>query len=406
MKANGTLTLLCILICIPLASCSRVVAHADTSTPEGVPVHVTRAVLQDVPLEIAAVGNAEAVERVDVKPRIGGQIRTVAFAEGQNVTKGQLLFTIDRDTMSRQQAQQQAELDRDIAMEQQAVAVVARDAASQKQSQSDADVAIKLGQLGVLSSQTVNQAVTASDTTRSSLHADQAAIAAAAGAVKADRARLAQTQLQLNFADVVAPISGRAGAIAVKAGNVVLQNDTTLVTLLQLAPIRVTFGVQEQALAEVQRLSATGPLEVEAGNGDGSPAKGRLDFIDNSVDPTTGTVRLKATFSNVDHPLWPGEFVNVRLRLKVDPHQIVIPQSAVQQGLDGRYAWRVQSNVATMVPVTVLRTYRPPTSSSQAASEIAVLGSGLNPGDMIVTEGQLRLTPGARVSLLGPPPGP
>ena len=175
--------------------------------------------------------------------------------------------------MSRQQAQQQAELDRDIAMEQQAVAVAARDAASQKQSQSDADVAVKLGQLGVLSSQTVNQAVTASDTTRSSLHADQAAIAAAAGAVKADRARLAQTQLQLNFADVIAPISGRAGAVAVKAGNVVLQNDTTLVTLLQLAPIRVTFGVPEQTLAEVQRLSVTGPLEVEAGNGDGSPAR-------------------------------------------------------------------------------------------------------------------------------------
>jgi membrane fusion protein, multidrug efflux system len=405
MKVNGTLTLLCILICIPLVSCSRVMAHANTSPSEGVPVHVTRTGLQDVPLEIAAVGNVEAVERVDVKPRIAGQIRTVAFAEGQNVTKGQLLYTTDHDTMSRQQAQQQAELERDIAMEQQAVAVAARDAASQKQSQSDADVAVKLGQLGVLSSQTVNQAVTASDTTRSSLHADQAAIAAAAGAVKADRARLAQTQLQLNFADVIAPISGRARAIVVKAGNVVLQNDTTLVTLLQLAPIRVTFGVPEQALAEVQRLSAAGPLEVEAGSGDGSPAKGRLDFIDNSVDPTTGTVRLKATFSNVDRTLWPGEFVNVRLRLGVDPH-IVIPQSAVQQGLDGRYAWRVQSNVAMMVPITVLRTYRPSTSSSQAASEIAVLGSGLSPGDMIVTEGQLRLTPGVRVLPLDTPSGP
>jgi len=406
MKANRTLTLLCILICIPLASCSRVVAHANTDLPEGVPVHSTRVILQDVPLEIAAVGNVEAVERVDVKPRIAGQIKTVAFVEGQNVTKGQLLFTIDRDTMSRQQAQQQAELDRDIAMEQQAVAVAARDAASQKQSQSEADIAVKLGQLGVLSGQTVNQAVTASDTIRSSLRADQAAIAAAAGAVKADRARLAQTQLQLNFADVIAPISGRAGAIAVKAGNVVLQNDTTLVTLLQLAPIRVTFGIPEQALVEVQRLSATGPLEVEAGSGDGLLAKGHLDFIDNFVDPTTGTVRLKATFSNVDRVLWPGQFVNVRLRLRVDSHQIVIPQSAVQQGLDGRYACRVQSNVATMVPITVLRTYRPTISSSHAASEIAVVGSGLSSGDMIVTEGQLRLTPGARVSSLDAPSGP
>jgi multidrug efflux system membrane fusion protein len=394
------------LICIPVVSCSRIVAHANTSPPEGIPVHVTQVVSQDVPLEIAAIGNVEAIERVDVKPRIGGQIRVVAFAEGQNVAKGQLLFTIDRDTMNRQQAQQQAELDRDIAMKQQAVAIAARDEATLKQSQSDTDVAVKLGQLGVLSGQTVNRAVTASETLRSSLHADQAAIAAAAGAVKADHARLAQTQLQLNFADVIAPISGRAGAVAVRAGNVVLPNDTTLVTLLQLAPIRVTFGVPEQALSEVQRLTAVRQLEVEAVNGDHISAKGHLEFIDNSVDPTTGTVRLKATFSNADRALWPGEFVNVRLRLRVDPHQMVIPESAIQEGLEGRYAWRVQSNVATMVPVTVLRTYRPSTSSSQAVSELAVLGSGLSPGDMIVTEGQLRLTPGARVSPLATPYSP
>jgi membrane fusion protein, multidrug efflux system len=405
MQANGTLALLCIFICIPLASCSRVVAHANTSPPEGVPVHVAHVLSQDVPLEIEAVGNVEAAERVDVKPRIAGQISSVAFAEGQNVTKGQLLFTIDHDTMSRQQAQQQAELDRDIAMEQQAVAVAARDAASQKQNQSEADVAVKLGELGVLSGQSVNQAITASDTTRSSLHADQAAIAAAAGAVRADRARLAQTKLQLNFADVVAPIAGRAGAAVVKAGNVVLENDTTLVTLLQLAPIRVVFGIPEQSLAEIQRLSAAGSLEVEAGTGDTRLVEGHLDFIDNTVDPATGTVRMKAIFSNADRALWPGEFVNVRLRLRVDAHQVVVPQSAIQQGLEGKYAWRIQSSVATMVPVTVLRTYRPATSS-QAGSEVAILGSGLSPGDVIVTEGQLRLTPGAPVSPVNTSSGP
>jgi membrane fusion protein, multidrug efflux system len=405
MQTNGTFALLCILICTPLMSCSRVVAHANTSPPEGVPVHVASVLSEDVPLEIAAVGNVEAVERVDVKPRIAGQIRSVAFVEGQNVTKGQLLFTIDRDTIGRQQAQQQAELDRDIAMEQQAVAVAARDAASQKQSQSEADVAVKLGELGVLSGQSVKQAVTASDTTRSSLQADQSSIAAAAGAVRADRARLEQTQLQLNYANIVAPIDGRAGAVMVKGGNVVLANDTTLVTLLQLAPIRVAFGVPEQTLGEVQRLSAAGSLEVEAGAGDGPLAKGKLDFIDNAVDPATGTVRLKATFSNTDSALWPGEFVNVRLRLRVDAHQVVVPQSAIQQGLDGKYVWRVQSSVATMVPVTVLRTYRPP-ASQHSSNETAVLGSGLSPGEVIVTEGQLRLTPGSRVSSIDTPSGP
>ncbi len=397
--ANKALALLAVSLCIPLASCSRVVAHANTAPPEGVPVQVARALSQDVPLEIDAVGNVEPVERVDVRPRIAGQIKTVAFTEGQNVTKGQLLFTIDRDTASRQQAQQQAELDRDIAMAQQAAAVVARDTASQKQSQSEADVAVQLGQLGVLSGQAVNQAVTTSDTTRSSLHADQAAVAAAAQAIKADRARLAQTQLQLNFSDVVAPINGRAGAALVRTGNIVHENDTTLVTLLQLAPIQVSFGVPEQSLAEVQRLSALGALEVEAGTADGPHPKGRLDFIDNTVDPATGTVRLKATFANTGRSLWPGQFVNVRLRLRVDPNQLVVPASAIQQGLDGRYAWLVQSNVATIAPVTVLRTYRP-TAPSQP--ELAVLGGGLHVGDVVVTQGQLRLTPGARVSPITP----
>jgi multidrug efflux system membrane fusion protein len=336
-----------------------------------------------------------------VKPRIGGQINSVAFTDGQQVTKGQLLFAVDRDTLYRQQAQQQAELDRDTAMEQQAEAVAARDAASEKQRRSEAETAKKLGDLGVLSGQSVNQAVSTSDSASAGLHADKAAMAAAAGTVKADRARLAQTQLQMNFADVVAPISGRAGAAMVKAGNVVRENDTTLVTLLQLTPIHVTFGIPEQALIGVQRLSAQGPLEVEAGTSAETMAKGRLDFIDNAVDAATGTIRLKASFANTDGALWPGEFVNVRLRLRVENGKLVVPESAVRQGVDGRYAWRVEANLATMVPVTVERSYKQQTASGSLTS-LAVLGSGgLRPDDAVVTEGQLRLTPGARVTTIG-----
>jgi membrane fusion protein, multidrug efflux system len=392
---------LCTLLILPLASCSRVVAHANTRPSEGVPVRTARAVLEDVPLEIAAVGNVEAIDSVEVKPRIGGQIKRVAFTEGQQVTKGQLLFTVDRDTLYRQQAQQQAELDRDAAMEQQAEAVAARDAASEKQRRSEAETAKKLGDLGVLSGQSVSQAVSTSDSASASLHADKAAMAAAAGAVKADRARLAQTQLQMNFADLVAPISGRAGAAMVKAGNVVRENDTTLVTLLQLAPIYVTFGIPEQALLDVQRLSAQGPLEVEAGTGTGTMAKGRLDFIDNAVDAATGTIRLKASFANADGTLWPGEFVNVRLRLRVENGKLVVPESAVQQGVDGRYAWRVETNLATMVPVTVERSYKQQAANGSVISLAVLGGGGLRPDEVVVTEGQLRLTPGARVITIG-----
>ncbi|WP_353062206.1 efflux RND transporter periplasmic adaptor subunit [Tunturibacter psychrotolerans] len=365
------------------------------------PVRTARAVLEDVPLEIAAVGNVEAIERVEVKSRIGGQIRRVVFTEGQQVTKGQLLFTVDRDTLYRQQAQQQAELDRDASMEQQAEAVAARDAASEKQRRSEAETAKKLGDLGVLSGQSVSQAVSTSDSASAGLHADKAAMAAAAGAVKADHARLAQTQLLLNFADVVAPISGRAGAAMVKAGNVVRENDTTLVTLLQLAPIHVTFGIPEQALVDVQRLSAQGPLEVEAGTSTGAMAKGRLDFIDNEVDAATGTIRIKASFANADGALWPGEFANVRLRLRVENGKLVVPESAVQQGIDGRYAWRVKANLATMVPVTVERSYKQQAPNGSVTSLAVLGGGGLQPDDAVVTEGQLRLTPGARVTTIG-----
>ncbi len=389
------------LLCLPLTSCTRVAAKANSAAAEAIPVRVVRAVYEDVPLEVAAVGNVEAMDRVDVKSRVAGQIDRVAFAEGQDVAKGQLLFTIDRQTLDRQVLEQQANLERDAAMEQQARAVVARDTAAEKQSQAEADIARKLGTLGVISGQRVSQLVTTSDSSQAALRADQAAVEAAAATTMADRARLAGTQLQLHFTDIVAPISGRAGAVTVKAGNMVRDNDTTLVTLLQLAPIFVTFGIPEQSLPEVRRLNAAGELAVSASiegtNGNGPAMVGHLSFIDNTVDATTGTIRLKAAFPNTDNSLWPGEFVNVRLRLGVETGKTVVPESSIQDGLDGRYVWLIRSGTASIAPVTVLRTYRP-----AAGPEQAIVGSGIKPGDMVVTEGQLRLTPGATIAMLNP----
>ena len=400
------------LICLPLTSCTRVAAKANPTATEAVPVRAVRAVSEDVPLEIAAVGNVEAIGSVDVKSRVAGQINRVAFMEGQSVSKGQLLFSIDREALEHQTLEQQANLERDVAMEQQARALVARDMAAEKQSQSEADTARQLGALGVISGQQVSQLVTTSDTSKATLHADQAAVEAAAGSTRADRARLAETQLQLRFTNVVAPISGRAGAAMIKAGNMVRDNDTTLVTLRQLAPIYVTFGIPEQSLAEVRRLNAAGRLTVDAStdattdktNASGSANTssavrgGHLVFIDNTVDATTGTIRLKAVFPNIDNALWPGEFVNVRLRLGMETSRTVVPESAVQAGLNGKYVWLVQSGTASTVPITVLRTYRPTSGPEQA-----IIGSGIKSGDMVVTEGQLRLTAGATVALLGTP---
>jgi membrane fusion protein, multidrug efflux system len=398
LNRNDKLGFLGMLTCLTLTSCSRSVVKANVATTESVPVRAMLAISQDVPLEVSAVGNVEATDRVEVKSRVAGQINRVAFEEGQNVTKGQLLFTIDSNALQRQAAEQQAEVERDAAMEQQARAVVARDTASQKQSQSEADVARQLGTLGVLSGQRVDQLVTTSDAARAALRSDQAAVEAAVGTTKADRARLGQTQLQLSFTNVIAPIAGRAGAVMVKAGNMVRENDTTLVTLLQLAPIHVTFGVPEQMLPEIQRLNAAGQLTVEASNGDGSAFEGRLVFIDNTMDTTTGAIRLKAAFPNTNGALWPGQFVNVRLRLQMEKGRTLVPETSIQNGLDGRYVWVVKSGVATIAPVTVLRTYRPENGPEQA-----ILGSGINPGDTVVTEGQLRLTAGAKVALLNTP---
>jgi membrane fusion protein, multidrug efflux system len=382
-------------MCLPLTACTRVSANVNVAGADAVPVRAVRAVSQDVPLEISAVGNVEAINSVEVKSRIAGEIKRVNFEEGQSVTKGQLLFSIDRETLERQAAEQQAELERDMAMEQQARAVVARDTASQKQSQSEADVAVKLGNLGVISGQRVNELVTTSDTASAALHSDEAAVGAAIGVTKADRARLAQTQLQLNFTDIAAPISGRAGAVMVKAGNMVRDNDTTLVTLLQLAPIQVAFGIPEQSLSEIRRLNASGSLTVEAKSSNGPALEGHLAFIDNTVDAATGTIRLEAIFANDDSSLWPGEFVSVRLRLLIEKARTLVPQSAIQNGLDGKYVWLVRSSAATVAPVTVLRTYQAP-----GGSEFAIVSSGINPGDMVVTEGQLKLTSGSRISLL------
>jgi membrane fusion protein, multidrug efflux system len=397
--SNGIekLSLLAIVASLSVTSCSRVAAKTGDASDAEIPVRTARAIVEDVPLEIAAVGNVEPINGVDVKSRVAGPVASVAFAEGQNVAKGQLLFTIDPEVLNRQAAEQRALVERDTALEEQARAILARDAASRKESQSEADVALKLGQLGVISGQQVDQLTTARDTASAGFASDEAALAAAESTLKADRARLEETHLQLNLTSVVAPISGRAGAVLVKTGNLVRDNDTTLVTLLQLAPIYVTFGIPEQSLPEVQRLNAQKPLMVEASTGD-AHLEGHIAFIDNAVDATTGAIRIKAVYPNADGALWPGEFVHVWVRLRIDAARTVIPDSCIQEGLNGKYAWVIHNGRATMTAVSVERIY-----SSQDEPGLAVIADGIRPGDVVVTEGQLRLTAGAKVSVLTTP---
>jgi membrane fusion protein, multidrug efflux system len=199
----------------------------------------------------------------------------------------------------------------------------------------------------------------------------------------------------LSYTRVVAPMSGRAGAIAVKAGNLVKDNDTTLVTLLQTTPVYVSFAVPEQVLPSIRKYNAAKPLEVIATAADTSTVKGQLKFIDNTVDTTTGTIKIKASFNNTERKLWPGQFVNVNAQLELQPNRIVIPSRTLQSGPQGKYVWVVNAdNTVAMRLVNADRTV-PLDGISQT-----VIDKGLSAGEQVISEGQMLLMPGAHVRVL------
>ena len=351
----------------------------------------------DVPLDISAVGNVESMATVDIKSRVAGQVLRVCFQEGQTVQKGDLLFEIDPEVIRRQLAEIQANLSKDLALEQQAKANVTKDEAQIKQTRAAADRGLELAKDGIFSKEQTEQVVATNDTAQAALAADQAAIESAAASIKADRARLAQTELQLAYTKITAPISGRAGSINVKAGNLVKDNDAVMVTLLQMSPIYVTFGVPEQLLPEIRKRQAEQGLLVMAAAQGQKPESGILQFIDNSVDASTGTIKLKARFDNTDKALWPGEFVNVQTRLVMERDRLVVPSRTIQTGPQGKYVWVLNPTDGTVAirPVDVVRLYK-----GENAPEESVIGSGLKLGEQVISEGQMRLMPGAKVNLL------
>jgi multidrug efflux system membrane fusion protein len=366
--------------------------------PPPVAVRVVPATASDVPLEIAAIGNVEAIASVDVKSRITAPVLRVNFQEGQDVQKGELLFELDPETYHRQMTEVEANILKDAATEKQSAANIEKDQATLNNLQTLAERGTKLLKEGIFSREQNDLAVSNADAAKASIDADRAALESAKATEAADRSRLAQMKLSLSYTSIYAPISGRAGAIQVKQGNLAKENDTTLVTLLQVSPIYVSFSVPENLLPEVRRYDATKPLIVTAVSADNSVNTGTLRFIDNTVDATTGTIKLKAAFENSHRNLWPGQFVNVRAQLSVEHGRVLIPSQTVQTGPDGKYVWVLKSDAtAVMRPVQVLRNFTP-----SGHPEQAVIGSGLTAGDSVVSEGQLRLAPGSHVRILKP----
>jgi multidrug efflux system membrane fusion protein len=361
-----------------------------------VAVRAVAAVSSNVPLAVSAIGNVQALTSVDVKSLVAGQILAVHFSEGQEVQKGQLLFEIDPESLNRQMTEQEAELARDSALTSQSKANVEKDSAMLKSAKAQADRAVSLAKEGIFSKEQTEGLVATSESDQAALDADRAAVESSEAAVVADKAKIAQTRLQLTYTKIAAPISGRAGAINLQPGNLVKDNDTNaMVTILEDSPIYVAFSVPEQLLPDVRKYDAVHPLLVTA-MVNGASVQGKLDFIDNTVDMTTGTIKLKARFDNHDRMLWPGQFVDVRAQLSVEPDRIVVPNRTVQTGPNGGYVWVMNpaDSTVAMRPVHVERTFK------EKGDELAVVGTGLHPGEMVISEGQMRLMPGAKVHVL------
>ncbi len=363
---------LVVFLIIGLAGCSRGGATTPTSrsgaSGETVPVTVAAVAEQPVPIELRAVGTVEPCATVAVRAQVAGELTGVHFAEGQEVKKDDLLFTIDPRPFEAQVHQVEANLARDTAQEENASA----------QARRYRDLVSR----GIATREQLDQITT----TATALQAT----------VKADTAAVETARLQLQYATIRAPIAGRTGQLIVQPGNIVKSSDTTpLVVINQLSPIHVTFSVPESDLAALRRYQAVGALGVVAQvpGADDVAERGTISFIDNAVDRATGTIKVKGTFQNVERHLWPGLFVDVVLTLKTEPRAIVVPSRAVQDGQDGKYVYVVKADrTVESRPVTVART----------AGDRAVVTAGLTAGETVVTDGHLRLVAGKRVSIQGP----
>jgi multidrug efflux system membrane fusion protein len=318
-----------------------------------------------MPLQIRAVGNVEAYSTVSVKSQVTGVLTQAHFKEGQDVKKGQLLFTIDPRPFEAALKQAEANLARDTAQLQN----------SREQARRYAELVKK-------------QYVSQEQYDQIRANAD-----AAEAVVQADQAAVENAKVQLSYCYIFSPIDGQVGSLLVNEGNLVRVNDATpLVVINQIIPVNVTFSVPEQNLADIRRHMATGSLRVAAQfqADEGRPEQGSLAFVDNAVDRTTGTIKLKAEFKNAERRLWPGQFINVALTLSTQSDAVVVPAEAVQVGQEGQHVFVVKpDNSVEVRPVVVART----------SEGEAVIAKGLQPGEQIVREGQFLLGPGSRIEV-------
>jgi len=363
LRASHALwAVLIVTLAAGLAACSKAPPKPPADT---VPVTVATAEQKNVPVQLRAIGNVQPLSSVSVRALASGQLERVWFREGEDVRRGQVLFTIDPRPY--QAALQQAE------------AGLARDEANLRNAESESARYAEL--------------VKKDYVTREEYDKFTSAASAARAVAAADRASIQTARLQLSYCEIRSPVDGRTGTLMAHQGNLVRANDTTpMIVINQIHPVYVQFSVPETQLRDVQARVRGGsvPVEVSPHAGGTALATGRLTFVDNAVDPATGTIALKATFDNANSTLWPGQYVNVAVTLANRENAVVIPSQAVQSSQKGQYVYVVRSDRAVeMRPVTVF----------QAVDQQTIVEKGIAPGETVVTDGQIRLTPKSRVEI-------
>jgi multidrug efflux system membrane fusion protein len=353
---------------------------------------------KDVPVEIAAVGNVEAYNTISVRSQVSGVIQQVFFGEGDVVKKGDKLFEIDPRPLQAALEEAEATLTRDQALLNQAQAQFDRDAANAEYQQLSSERQAALVAKGLVARDAAEQARSNADASKAAVNADKAGIESAKAQLAVQQSTVDNAKVQLSYTVVRSPIDGRTGNNSVKIGNLVTANNTEVVTIAQIQPVYVTFAVPATHLPTIKQHLGKDKLGVVATpqDSDNRAAQGQLTFVDNAVDTATDTIKLKATFTNSDLRLWPGQFARVTLQLETLPGATVVPSQAVQTGQDGEFVFVVNgdSTVAQRA-VTV----------GQRMGDEVVIQKGVRPGDVVVTEGQLRLEPGVRVQVSNGPAG-
>ena len=355
------------------------------------PVVTAKVATKDIPVDLAAIGNVEAYATISVRSQVTGLLTELSFHEGDLVKQGQLLFQIDRRPFETALVSAEANLVRDKALLAQAEAQLARDASNAEYQQLAAERQQQLNQRGIISKDSAEQVRSQADATAAVVKADRANIDSARAQLAAQEGAVEMARVSLGYTTIKSSIDGQTGNLGVKVGSLVTANQTELTTIARVQPVLVTFTVPAIHLGTIKTHMAGGKLPVTATPQDtaAQPAPGVLSFVDNAVDMTTDTIKLKATFDNPDRRLWPGQFARVSLRLTTLDNATVVPSQAVQTGQDGQYVFVVKDD-QTVEQRSV--------SVGQRVQDETVVEKGLKPGETVVTEGQLRLEAGSRVT--------